>query len=175
MLGLSQAESFYPSGYSIVSLYEVNSQSLYTNDTLIITRTIVNNESFPVSGLYFSDNFPPHFNLIDYSLANNHNILDHTFDETVNSLFTGYNCFYWIIDDPSGSVQNIINPGDSLVLSLRLVCSLADNYMFPLHTSTFYGNSTSFFSTSDALFIDISTEIDTISPSAINDLEAHKF
>jgi len=166
------AETLYPAGYNLLSQYELSSQSLSPGDTLIITRSVINNELFPISGLYFSENFPAEFNLVEYSVTKNGSEITHLFDSTISSTFADNDCYYWIIDDPEGSVHNIINPGDNIVLIIKLTCSLTGIYSFPMHTGAFYGNSTGFFTTGDSLLINVSSTSDSIPPSRITDLDA---
>lgn len=166
------AESIYPSGNNVSCQYLLSSQSITTTDTLIITRTLTNNSSFSLSGLYFSDNFPGNFSLIDYSIKLNGVDISYQFEDSVESIFSGNNYYYWIIDNPDGSIEKSINQGDSLTFTMKLICNQIGSYVFPLHTSTFYGNSTAFFATEDLYDIIVSTAADQTPPSGITNIEA---
>ncbi len=166
------AEILFPTGYNFLNQYNINTQSISSDDTLIITRTIVNNESFSLTGLFFSEHIPEEFNLIDHSVTKNGNSISYIFDNTIFPSYPDNNCFYWIVDDPNGEILNSINPGDNLTLITKYTCSVNGNYTFPLHSSSFYGNSTGFYSTANSLQISVSSEIDVTPPARVIDLEA---
>ena len=169
-LCLSAAETIYPSGYNLICEYQLSDQSLSTEDTLIITRTFVNNESFTVGGLYFSENMPAEFDLVDYSITRNGSDLTCEFDDTKGPVVAGNRSYYWVVDDPDGSVQNAINPGDIIVLTARVRCTTPDDYTLPIHTAAFYGNLSGFFSTDQPLSISVTAPSDTTPPDGIIDL-----
>lgn len=162
---LQSAETLYPSGFSITSQYELSASTITTADTLVITRTIVNHESFILTGLYYSENLSPEFQVESHSITLNGAGISYSFlGPSSNSVITGYNTYYWIVDEPgsSGSIHNDINPGDSLVLTLMLTCSTVGDYSLPLHTTVFYGNASGIFSTGDtqAITVQMSVGID---------------
>lgn len=167
------AETLYPSGANIILQYNLSAQSINVGDTLTISRVLVNNESYPISGLYFSENIPSEFGLVDQSVTVNGGDINYEFDGSLGSMFPGNRCYYWIVDDPDGSIQNYINPGDSVVVTIRLTCSEAGNYLLPLHTGSFLGNTSGFFATDDAISITVtSSSADITPPERITDLEA---
>ena len=126
-----------------------------------------------MSGLYFSDNFPTVFNLIGYSILLDGDDITYQFEDSVESIFFGNNCYYGIIDDPDESIEHVlINQGDTLILTIKLTCPQAGSYIFPLHTSTFYGNSTAFFAADNSYEINVTPAADQTPPSAITDMEA---
>jgi len=49
----SAQETLYPEGYNIVSNYMISSNNISTEDTLIITHTIKNNETFILHNLLY--------------------------------------------------------------------------------------------------------------------------
>ena len=166
------AEPLYPEESNIRSRYELSSQNLYTDDTLTITRTIVSDENYPLSGLYFSENVASEFTLADFEVTLNGGSISVTHEIGGHPMFEGYGCHYWIVDDPDGSVQTEINPGDSLVLSVRLTCLTPGTYGLPMHTCTLYGNSLGFFATDNSQEISVLPAVDLTPPSEILDLEA---
>jgi uncharacterized repeat protein (TIGR01451 family) len=169
----SAAETLYPTGSNFIMQYNLSTQTIGVGDTLTISRVLVNNESFPISGLYFSENIPSEFSLVENSVTVNGGSIDYEFDGSLGSMFPGNRCYYWVIDAPDGSVQNHINPGDSVVVTIRLTCSKAGNYVLPLHTGSFLGNTSGFFATDDAISITVtSPSADTVPPDRITDLEA---
>ncbi|HUV30396.1 MAG TPA: hypothetical protein VMY05_04800 [Acidobacteriota bacterium] len=167
-------ETVHPTGYSIVSTYTLTELEVAAGDTLAITRTVVNNESFPLSGLYFSENLPAQFEIVSYSVtvagAAGACLFEHA---ALNPVVAGYETYYWIIDEPgeSDTLGSVLNPGDSTVLELRLTCDLAGEFQFPLHTTVFYGNANGFFSADGAAVIVVSeSAVDTIPPAKVIDL-----
>jgi hypothetical protein len=146
---------------------------LTTGDTLIITRTIQNNESFTLEGLYFSDNIPSEFTLSDHSINLNDNDITILFNDNIApSIIDGYNTCDWVVDDPDGNPQNRVNPGDILVFELKLTCGIVGDYQLPFHATAFTGGNSGFFSTDNAINVTFSSAEDTTPPAAIIDLEA---
>jgi len=167
------AETLYPSGYNLSSQYDLSDSAITIADTLSITRTVRNNESFAVSGLYFSENLPPEFSLIDYSIRLNGNNIADQFAENIRpSVVDGFTTYEWVVDDPDGSPQNVINPGHSVVFELRLICGNIGIYQFPFHATAFSGGSSGFYSTDEIITLNVSGTEDTIPPAAIGNLEA---
>lgn len=157
----SGQETLYPPGYDIVCEYDLSASNIDITDTLVITRTITNNEVFDLSGLYLADNFPSEFNIVSS---------DVTIDgEQISSFFSGpifhhvlidYNSYRWVIDFPigPGEFTNILRSGQTLLLLYRLTCEVPGNYVLPFHTVCFYGNDSGFFTTSDTLLVLVRTE-----------------
>jgi hypothetical protein len=167
------SETLYPSGYNLASQYGLSSSNITTADTLLITRTVQNNESFAVSGLYFSENLPPEFSLIGYSIRLNGNNIANQFTANITPLIVnGYTTYEWVVDDPDGNPQNVINPGQTLVFELRLVCASIGEYQLPFHTAAFSGGNSGFYSTDQAIALTVSGTDDNIPPAAIGDLHA---
>ena len=167
------ADILYPSGYNFDNQYLINSQTISTTDTLIISRTFSNNESFTVDGFYFSENIPDDFVMQNYTLTLNGNSISHDYDNTQISEFAGNNCYYWIVDDPSGTTQNSISQGDEILLELKLTCDVAGNYILPMHTNSFYGSQTPFFATDDEILVTVTSPPDTIPPGQIIDFSVN--
>jgi hypothetical protein len=167
------AETLYPSGYNITSQFELSGTDISTGDTLVVTRTIINNESFALDGLYFSDNLPSEFTLTEYAIKLNGNNITTTYTANISPpIVPGYNTCEWVVDDPDGDPQNLVYPGDILTFEMKLVCFTAGDYQLPFHAAAFVGGNSGFFSTDDPISITVSSAQDTIPPSAINDLEA---
>ncbi len=168
---ISVGETLYPPGYNIASQYSISSSRIVIGDTLIITRTITNDETFSTSGLYFSDNLPPRFAVIEASMnINGANITFESHDPLPNLFRPEYDNYTWVINDPNDDVfNNVVNPGDTFEFQLKLSCDSIGEYLLPLHTTVFYGNNQGFFSTSDSILIEFvfSADIDTIPPQFI--------
>lgn len=166
-------ETLYPSGYNLSSQYDLSDYAFTIADTLLITRTVRNNESFPISGLYFSENLPPEFSLIDYSIRLDGNDIAIQFMENMApAVVDGYTTYEWVVDNPGGSPQNVINPGQSIVFELRLICANIGTYQFPFHATAFSGGSSGFYSTDEIITLNVSGAEDHIPPAAIGNLEA---
>ena len=136
------SESLYPSGYNLSSQYDLSDSAITTADTLLITRTVQNNESFAISGLYFSENLPPEFSLIGYSIKLDGNDIAYQFAEYISlSVVDGFAAYEWVVDDPDGSPQNVVYPGQTLIFELRLVCANIGEYQLPFHAAVFSGGS----------------------------------
>jgi len=168
---ISDGETLYPSGYNITSQYSISAARIVIGDTLVITRTITNDDIFVTSGLYFSDNLPPRFDVVEANM--NINGADITFEShgpLPNLIKPKYNNYTWVIDDPNdGAINNVLNPGDSFEFQLKLSCDSLGEYLLPLHTTVFYGSNQGLFSTSDSIQIQVvsSTGGDTIPPEFV--------
>ena len=149
---LSAEELIFPSDSDIICSYEVNSLNLNLDDTLVITRIIINNELFSLTGLYFSENVPLEIHLESYTLTKNGANLSNNYEVSMNSIYPGFNTMHWIIDNPDGSVDNQVNHNDTVIFTIFLTCSASGLYNFPLHTSSFFddGNTDAFFSFGDS-------------------------
>jgi len=159
----SHADAVYPSGYDITCRSEVNAVTLIPTDTFILTHTVVNHESFSLTGSYFSGNLPPDFTLADISVTlNGQPVSFETIGPVSDQNIMDYNSYRWIIDypDDTSSIQNTIDPDDSLTLTIRTTCQEIGNYTLPLNTLAFYGNSTGFFSSTDEIDIRIVLSLD---------------
>jgi len=156
--GLYSQETVYPAGAAVENYYLTSSVTLSLGDTLTITRVLVNHESFDLSGLYFSDNLPPEFQVVAQSVEINGATIDYGFSDHVpNLVIPGLNCYHWVLDSPDGSenIHNLISPDDSVVLEVKIVATDVGNFVLPLHTSAFFGNSAGFFSTSGPISVDV--------------------
>nr|MBN2276784.1 T9SS type A sorting domain-containing protein [candidate division Zixibacteria bacterium] len=166
-------ETLYPDSFDISSRYAINAITLELDDTLIIKRTIVNHEAFSLTGLYFSENLPVEFKIVDQSVRKNGQEIDYIFSQAqYNHEIPDQNTFSWIIDSlGNGSgYSNPVNPGDSLELEIRITSQELGDYILPLHSTVFYGNSTGFFSTSNDIAIDFVLSLDVDDDGGENDL-----
>ncbi len=150
---ISAEELLFPLGYDITCNYDVNKTHLKQDDTLIITRSFINNESFPLSGLYFSEYVPLGLYPESYTLTINSIAISNNYEISPNSIHPGCMTIHWIIDDPDGSVNNQINTGDSLTLTYSLISLAPGIYHLPMHTSSFYGSTEAFFSFGDSFSV----------------------
>lgn len=171
------ADSIYPQGNNIICRYDLSGAAFQLGDTLIITRALVNHESFPLSGLYLSDNIPPAFNVVSYTLKYNGNNIDHFYSgASQDSVIGYYDTYYWVVDDPNvPSISNILYPGDSIVMTIRITFSQGGLFSMPMHTTVFYGDQTGYFATDIALSVAVEAPDicgDVNSNGAINLLDA---
>jgi hypothetical protein len=151
-------EPIYPAGYNILCQRSVSQSVFSTLDTLVVTGSIVNNESFSLSGLYFSENLPDDFMIAAQAVAINGYQAEYEFSGPLGDyIFPGWNTYYWILGDPSnGGAYNVeVKPGEDAVFTIKLICSQPGQYSFPLHTVSFYGDQRGFFSTSEPISIEV--------------------
>lgn len=156
-------DSVYPAGSSITSRYTLSDTVVDYPEMVTISRTIVNNESFPLTGLYLSDNLPPGLSAIGYSIQINGSSTGSAFfDANPNEIINGCNSYYWVVDDPANAsgIHDTLYPGDSLVCQLSIAPDSAGLYQLPLHTAVFYGNSTSYFATDDTVTLRVQASLD---------------
>jgi hypothetical protein len=155
-------EILYPGGYAISSEYSLSANIFAIADTLKITRKVVNNEPFFLSGLYFSENLPPDFEILSSSVRLNDRPVAFMEEGPFGGyIIDNYNCYHWILDDPiSESVGNVVNQGDSVTLEVLVRSNDIGNYVLPMHTTVFCGNGTGFFSISEAINVEVRISLD---------------
>ncbi len=172
-LSSQAADSVYPATSLVTVEYLWSSQTPAAGESVDIIRILKNNESFPLTGLYFSENLPPEISIDSYIVTVN--------DSAVNSDYTGplpddiengFDCYRWLIDspDPISPYQVTLNPGDSIILTTTVSCSTEGSYQLPFHTVSFYGNGDGLFAMADPESITFGPPPDTIPPAAIIDL-----
>ncbi len=158
-------ELTYPSTAAISCTYEVSEMQLRIGDTIQIVRTLVNNELFDLNGVYLSDNFPESFQIISQQLRINGNPVTAGFEaDAIGTISSNYRPYRWLIDDPFGGTVNFtLAPGDSVELTLALVCSDVGQFTLEDHSNIAYGDSASIFTSTDqpiVLIVSISTSVD---------------
>lgn len=162
-------ESIFPASYDVQINYDVSAEAITIRDTLIITRSVTNNEDFGLANLYLADNFPLEFTLIDYTLLIDGLAVPAYYSGplTANDLHL-YNAYRWLIDQPSpdDTLNRILSSEETLALRYRLVCSQPGEYPLPFHTLCAYGNNSGIFSTAPTILITILplTEIEDREP-----------
>jgi len=172
---LAEADMFYPAGHNISASYEVSRTDMTVSDTLILSRSLVNGESYSLTSLYFADNLPPEFTIVSYSLSRNGQPIDCDFStRNADSVLSGYDAYQWVVDwpDSSGGLQTEILSGDSLHLEMTVTCDAAGSYLLPLHTLVCCGNSGQMFavlSTSFSITVEASVGIDEDNPDVLPD------
>ena len=145
------ADVVFPAGTALDCQYEVDELNPRLGDTVAITRSIVNNDAFPVSGLYICDNLPQSFEINSAQISINSAVISPGFEaDPPGSIVNGFVQYRWIIDDPIGGTVNfILNPGDSLHMVLELVCTEAGDYTLEQHGIVAFGNGAALFSIPD--------------------------
>jgi len=142
-------ETIYPTYYDIQAEYFVSSYEISAGDTLIITRSVTNNENFGLANLYLADNFPLEFQLIDYSILIDGLAVPASYSGSMpDNELQSYNAYNWFIDlpPPDDSLNRILTPGESLTLQYRFNCQEPGEYSLPFHTFCAYGNNSGVFS-----------------------------
>jgi len=173
-LPLFAQETLYPQGYNVLSNYHLSAGKVILAGTLTISRTIVNHGSLNLTGLYFSENLPPSFDIVDQRVTVNDIALDYSMVGPVRDHeVKGYDTYFWIIDSRGelAGIDRVINPGDSIDIAIDIKCIEVGEFILPSHSAVFYGNGTGFFSTSDSLMVEFVISLDveddtTIVPSS---------
>ena len=156
-------ETVYPPGYQIQCDYSLSAGKVTIADTLVILRMVVNGEAFGLTGVYFSDNFPPEFEIVGHSVRINGIAADHiVLGPAANQGPAGYDNYVWVIDLPgdTGAVSGTLQPGDGLAVATMITCQDLGRFSLPLHTAVFYGNGTGFCSTSDSREVEFVLSLD---------------
>ena len=174
---LAIADDIFPPDNNITCAYTLNGTVFQIGDTLIVRRALKNNEVFSLSGLYFSDNIPPKFNVASYTLKHNDDDITHFYSgASQDSVIGFYDTYYWVIDDPNlPAITNIIQPGDSIVMEMKITFTQGGSFSLPMHTTVFYGNQTGYFATANSVSITVGAGGlcgDSDSNGAINLLDA---
>lgn len=151
-------DDVYPPSYSIHSSYLVSSESVAVADTFFVRRTLISDEAFSLSGLYFSDNLPPEFIIADQTLTVNGAAIPFlTVGPITGQISPEHHAYRWIVDSHGehGGYDYIVAPGDTVELKLDLVCNHPGQYSLPTHTTVFMGNNTGFFATSTPVVVTV--------------------
>lgn len=175
---LHSEESLYPTGYNISCQYELSDSTVAVSDTFTVTREIVNDETFPLRGLYFSENLPSEFEVVYHSVKVNGADIRYSFSGPFeNPIFDTYESYYWIIDDPDSSagILNSISPGDTVVLEIRITCSIIGEYFLHGRTAVFHGGTTGFFSTGDSVATGVEAAVAVEDDGYIDELGTFDF
>ncbi len=143
-------EPVYPDNSSVTSLYHLSDSVLSAADTLIVTRTLTNAESFPLTGLYFSDNLPAGLNVVGYTATLNGAPLAVAFaGPLAGNVIGDFRTYRWVVDspEPTDYISRTIYPGDQVRLTYRIAASDIGDFVLPLHTTVCFGNGDGIFAT----------------------------
>ena len=172
----AETDVFYPAGHSLSASYEISQITMTASDTLVLTRSLVNGESYSLTSLYFADNLPAAFSVISYSLTRNGDAIGCGFSgANTDTVLPGYDAYQWVVDWPDafGGLQTEIISGDSLHLQVMITCNEAGSYSLPLHTIVCCGNGGQMFAVPLAsVFITVEASVDLTPPGRIEDLDA---
>ncbi len=153
-IGVQADDYLHPSGNDVVSTYSISDSVATFGDTIIITRTMTNNEFFMISGLTLSDHIHSDFQIINLTVKIDGTPVDFIFSGAqANLIYQDYNTYHWTLDSPVDGepVNNLLRPGETLTIQYKAVSTDIGNYAFPLHTSSFIALGQGFFVTSDSL------------------------
>lgn len=165
----------YPQGLNILCEYSMTNSSITAGDTLVIQRVVVNNESYSMAGLYFSENLPSVFAVIQHTIRVNGNGIQYVYpDPDSGSVVAGFEVHRWLVDSPDAAAgfANEILSGDSVVFDLALICETPGTYEFPLHTVVAFGNGAGLFSVANPVSVVVTGNTDSIPPAPVIDLAA---
>ncbi len=158
LFGLSRADDIlFPSNNGIIINYNVSSYELTTDDTLMIEFMISNNENHAFEGLFLTEILPGEFQVISQNISvNGQSISGYEYTFQASRLFSGYNEYHWVIDDPhSDRVNRLLYPEQYMILTIKAIPQSAGQFRLPFHTVCFYSNQISFFLLSDILTISV--------------------
>jgi hypothetical protein len=153
-------DTVYPSGYNIVSRYETDKTVVDIGSPFIINRIIVNNESFPLNGLFFAEGLPPNPDCVlgTHTVTVGEQEITYLYENKPDSAFVeGFQPHYWIIDSPFEfeNQKYTLNPGDSIILTISLTPNYSGTLILPHQTVSFYGDANGFFVIGDTITIDV--------------------
>ncbi len=146
-------EIMYPEGSIISTTYSISELIVETGSSLTITRTITNNESYPLTNLYVSESISPELELISYSIDINGTVIPFAyFGDLEDEIIAGYKSFYWVIDEPiiGDTLNRNLMPGETLNLEYSLSSTVSGSYAVMFHTTCFYGDGTGYFAVGDS-------------------------
>ncbi|MEE9442368.1 MAG: dockerin type I domain-containing protein [candidate division Zixibacteria bacterium] len=151
-------DTIYPSGSNINCTYSLSGNQFRLDDTLTIIREVTNDESFTLMGLYFSETLPPEFEIISTGVTINSLNINHRYIESaIGEIVDGYSTHYFVLDDPdSQSVyNNVLNPGNTARIVLKVISSQSGDYQFPIHSAVMYSATSNFFTIADAVNVSV--------------------
>jgi hypothetical protein len=158
----SAVENIYPETIDITAGYQVSHMILGLDDTLAITRTVVNNEPLAIHNLYLDDNLPSAFELISYNLTINGTAVSHYYDgPRMGGQIPQYNYFEWVIDLPGSAdtLNNTLDYQDTLILQYHIICRTTGEYTLPFHTLCGNTDQTGLFSTARPFQLQVVPEV----------------
>ena len=172
-LAVQAQETVYPAGTNVTVKYGLNRTALTTADTLIVTRTLVNKTSYPITGLYFSDDFASQYRVVSQVVTvNGVSVAATLTGPDYGQVTSGFSNYRWVIDSPipGENRHRTIAAGDSVSLVVKIVCSIAGTYSLPLHATVCFGNGSGMFAQANAATVTFASATDTTPPATIIDL-----
>jgi uncharacterized repeat protein (TIGR01451 family) len=149
-------EAIYPAGTDVSATYQLSDTDLEIGDTLVITRSVTNNEGYALGNLYLSDNLPFEFTILSYSLRIDADPVSHIYSGPVaGEVVPSCNSFRWAIDepDPGDTTNHLLMPGQTLSFTAEVTCSTVGDYSLPLHTLCAYSGISGIFSVAESLAV----------------------
>lgn len=143
-------DTTYPLGHSIDSRYWVSDTLVALGDTITIERRLRNNETFPLSGVYLTENLPGVFDIVEQTITiDGTPVAVLTEGPEPDGVISGYDTYRWTVDspDPSEGLSRSLAPGEELLVRYRVVSRDIGIFGLPLHLTAMYGNSTGIFAT----------------------------
>ncbi len=160
---LSAQDTVYPAGSSVMLSYDINDSVITFGDTLAIRRQLIHDGAFNLNGLYFSDNIPSEFQLASQSVRlNGSTILFLSVGPIGNQIVSNYDLYRWIIDSPDSleTMNQAINPGDTVELEVTFITTDIGEFVLPLHTTAFVTGGTGYFTIGDSIEIRVTLALD---------------
>jgi len=155
--GFGASDDVSPVDREVTVTYDIIDPGSPAPDTMRIVRTLVNREAYGLTGLYFSDNLPPAFNVLSRSVRVNGAAVPAAVEGPLpDSVVGGYRAWYCVIDDPSGTITRTIQPGDSVRYEAVVVGTTPGVFQLPLHTAACFGNGAAVFATGPLINVSVS-------------------
>ncbi len=157
-------ETIHPNGPNLDSRYTISDTTIALGDTLTIVRTLTNNESYPLTGVYLTDNLPNVFSIIDQTVTVDGSPVAYIADgPSANPVLPGFYDYRWTIDSPESteSLSRPLDPGEVLEVRYRAVSNDIGYFPLPLHATVMYGNATGMFAAEAADSVRVLVSLDT--------------
>lgn len=166
----ASSDDLFPANSQVAITYGVNLTNFGEADTLVITRRFSILQASNITGLFFSENLPPAFEIISNRIELNGNPMAHlTIQSVANPVIPGFVTHYWVIQSPGGQFP-VFGSGDQVLQELRIKITAPGYYLLPLHTSVYVSGGIEFFAIGTPVEIMADFEVDQDS-DGLSDLE----
>ncbi len=132
-----------PAGQSVTVEYFQSDTIATVVDTVVISRRIINRSNYRFVGLYLSDNIPTAFVVRGFLATVNRSPVPTQYQVLpAGSVIAGYSVHHWVFDAQDGSaIDLVLEPGDTLELTIAITCASAAQFELPLHTMVCYDDA----------------------------------
>ena len=157
--GIAVADDvLYPANSEIEISYTLSSLELRPGDTLIVTRSLINNSDDVLNNLYWAENLPTDVDLVSSVInVNGNQISNYLFELEDDYVYEGYIAYHWVIDEPyAGDTYNYkVNSEGSAELIYKVIFPDEGNYTLPFHTLCFDNGNSGSYTIADPITINV--------------------